>query len=257
MSIINIAKSSYIKQLIDKDTREDSRAFTDFREISISTNTLKNAEGSAQVDLGDTKVLCGIKLQVEETLKDTPNQGNLVVSAELLPLASKDYESGPPSPEAIELARVVDRGIRAAQCIDLQELYLEEEKAWTVFIDLYILNYNGNLFDASYLAAMSGLYNTWIPKYEDGKAVMDQRLSKIKIKNIVTSTTFAKIDDSIILDPNANEEAAMNARMTIAVDKDFIRAMQKGLSGSFTEKEIDDMINISFEKHNMLKEYFV
>ncbi len=100
------------------------------------------------MDLGATRVLAGVKLMLDEPMEDTPNQGNLVVSAELLPLASATYESGPPSPEAIEFARVVDRGIRHGNCVNLESLFVEEEKAWTVYVDLYVLNYNGNLFDA-------------------------------------------------------------------------------------------------------------
>ncbi len=255
MNAINLAKANYIKELLSRDMREDSRALTDFRDISINTSILKNAEGSAQVDLGGTRVLCGVKLQPEETMKDTPDQGNLIVSAELLPLASKDYESGPPSPDSIELARVVDRGIRAGQCIDLKDLFIEEGKAWTVFVDLYILNFDGNFFDASYMAAMAALSSTWIPKYENGAAVMEERVRKLKVDNIVTATTFAKIGQKIILDPDVNEEAVASTRLTIAVDKEFIRAMQKGLSGSFTQKEIQDMVDIAFEKHAMLKDY--
>ncbi|MCL4380735.1 MAG: exosome complex protein Rrp42 [Candidatus Marsarchaeota archaeon] len=255
MNTINLAKADYIKEMLNRNMREDSRALMDFRDISIDTGILKNAEGSAQVDLGNTRVLCGVKLQPEETMKDTPDQGNLVVSAELLPLASKDYESGPPSPDAIELARVVDRGIRAGQCVDLKDLFIEDGKAWTIFVDIYILNFDGNLFDASYMAAMAALSSAWVPKYENDAAVMEERIRKLKVNNIVTPTTFAKIGQKIVLDPDANEEAAMAARLTIAVDKDFIRAMQKGLSGGFTQKEIQDMIDMAFEKHAMLKDY--
>jgi hypothetical protein len=49
------------------------------------------------------------------------------------------------------------------------------------------------------------------------------------------------------------EEAFMNARLTVANDKEYIRAMQKGLSGSFTEKEIERLIDASFEKSNLLR----
>ncbi len=255
MNILNVAKMDYIKELLNKSMRLDSRDLFDFRPINIQLNLLKNSEGSAQVDLGDTRVLCGIKLQVEDTLDDTPNQGNLIVSAELLALASQDFESGPPTAEAIELSRVVDRGIRAAECINLTDLFIEEKKAWTIFVDLYVLNYSGNLFDASYIAAMSALLNTWVPKYEDGKAVMEERVKKLKIDNIVTSTTFAKIHNKIILDPDENEEHVADARLTIAVDQDKIRAMQKGLSGAFTLNEIKELTEISFEKHDLLKDY--
>src|SRR5208283_5486504 len=117
-------------------------------------------------------------------------------SAELLPLASPDYETGPPSPEAIELARVVDRGIRAGRCVDLESLKVADDKAWNVYVDIYILNYDGNLFDAGCLAAMGALVNTKVPEYEDEKVVREKRIKGLKIDNIVASATFAKIDGS-------------------------------------------------------------
>ncbi|MCL4383102.1 MAG: exosome complex protein Rrp42 [Candidatus Marsarchaeota archaeon] len=255
MDVVNFVKTNYIKNLLDKSIRSDSRGLYDFRPINIQANIMENTEGSAQVDLGDTRILCGIKMQVEDTKEDTPDEGNLIVSAELLPLASSQFESGPPSADSIELARVVDRGIRAAQCIDLADLLIEEKKAWTIFIDLYVLNYSGNLFDASYIAAMSALMNTKVPKYEDGKAVMEQRVKKLKVDNIVTSTTFAKINNKIILDPDENEEYVMDARLTIATDKKNIRAIQKGLSGAFSSDEIKELVDRSFEKHDLLKDY--
>ena len=253
MDAINIVKTGYIRNLLAEKKREDSRALDEFRPIKIDNGLLKNAEGSAQVDLGATRVLAGIKLQLEEPMEDTPNQGNLICSAELLPLASATYETGPPSPEAIEFARVVDRGIRAGNCIDLESLFVEEGKAWSVFIDLYVLNYNGNLFDAGTLAAMSALINTGVPKYEDNKVVREERSNKLKISNIVTSTTFAKINGTTVLDPTGNEQSAADARITITTDTENLRAMQKGLSGGFFTNEVEELVGISFNKHKELK----
>ncbi|MGI0100808.1 MAG: exosome complex protein Rrp42 [Candidatus Micrarchaeaceae archaeon] len=254
MNAIDIVKSSYIRELLSRGEREDLRKFNDFRDIRIESGLIKNAEGSAQVDLGATRVLAGVKLELAEPMEDTPEQGNLVCSAELLPLASATYEPGPPSPEAIEFARVVDRGIRAGNCVDLKSLLEEEGKAWSIYIDLYVLNYNGNLFDAGEIAAMSALLDTYVPKYEDGKVLREERPKRVKIDNIVTSTTFAKIGSNKVLDPSRNEEMSADARITIATDAQNVRAMQKGLSGGFFKNELDELIDISFNKHKELKD---
>lgn len=253
MEILDTLKGSYVKGLLNEGKRIDSRGFLEFRDIEIKTGLISNAEGSASVNLGDTKVLVGIKLMPEEPMEDTPDQGNIMCNAELLPLAHAEYELGPPSPESIELARVVDRGIRAANCIDLTKMFIEEGKAWSTFIDIYVLNYGGNLFDASSLAAMMALMSTKMPKYEDGKVIREEKVKSLDIHNIVTSTTFGKIDDHILLDMNMNEENIASARLTVATDADNIRAMQKGLSGSFKMSEISDMIENSFEQHKKLK----
>jgi len=198
-------------------------------------------------------VLSGVKLNLDTPMEDTPNQGNLVVSAELLPLASASYETGPPSPESIELARVVDRGIRHGKCVNLESLFVEEGKAWTVYVDLYVLNYNGNLFDAGTIAAISSLLNSEVPKYEDGKVVREERVGKLKIDNVITSSTFAKIGGKSILDPTANEMNAAYSRITIANDEHHVRAMQKGLSGGFSADEVEELVGVAFNKHKEQK----
>ncbi|MGC8537870.1 MAG: exosome complex protein Rrp42 [Candidatus Micrarchaeia archaeon] len=253
MDIISNLMGGYIKDTLEKGGRLDSRGPYSFREINVETGIISHAEGSAQVDIGATKVLAGVKLMVEDPMPDTPGQGNLMMNAELLPLAYADYETGPPSPESVELARVVDRGIRAGNSIDLLDLALEDGKVWSVFVDLYVLNYGGNLFDASGLAAMAALANTKMPKYENGAVIREERSKKLKIDNIVTYTTFGKVSDHLLLDMNINEEDIASARLTIATDDDQIRAMQKGMNGSFTGKEIEELIDISFEKHKDLK----
>lgn len=251
---IKSIRGEYVKELLNRGIRDDSRDFYQYRNIRIERGFIPNAEGSAQVDLGNTRVLAGIKMDFGTPMPDKPNEGNLMVAAELLPLASAEFDIGPPSPEAIELARVVDRGIRAANMIDLPALFIEEEKVWSVYIDIYILNYDGNLFDASTLAAVAALTDTRMPKYEDEKVIRTGKLDKLKISNIVTSCTYAKLDDKMVIDPDGAEEGVMDGRITIANDEKYIRAMQKGLSGSFTSQEIDHLIDKSFEKSKELRD---
>lgn len=253
MEGFDVVKMSYVKELLMKGAREDGRKQSAFRPIMIKTRVIDHAEGSAQVDLGATRVLAAVKLQVEEPMEDTPTQGNLIVSSELLPLAHAEFEPGPPSPESIELARVVDRGIRAAEVIDLSSLFIEEGKSWTLFIDLYVLNYDGNLFDASMLAAMAALACARMPKYENGKGVYTERTEPLKIQRLAASTTFAKVDKTILLDPNIHEENAASARLTIANDGNVVRAMQKGLGGSFSMQEIESLVDVSLSKYEELK----
>ncbi len=253
MEIINTLKGEHIKELLKNNRRIDTRAFMEMRHVKVKRGVLPQAEGSAQVDLGTTKVLVGIKLMPDDPMPDTPNQGNLITSAELLPLAHPEYETGPPSRESIELARVVDRGIRAGNCIDLESLVLEDKKVWSVYIDLYILNFGGNLFDASTMAAMAALLDTKIPKYENGIVVREERVKSLKIDNIVSSTTFGKIDNYMLLDMNDNEEGMADARVTICTDGTSIRAMQKGLSGSFKPEEIGSLIDVSLNEHEKIK----
>lgn len=255
MNGMNIVKSSYIREAIDSGERADSRNAFDIREIKVESNVLINAEGSSRVRLGKTDVIAGVKAVIDMPHSDTPEEGNLTVSAELLPLASPNFDSGPPSPEAIELARVVDRGIRAGECIDFNSLFLEKDKIITLYVDVYILDYDGNLFDACNIAAMNALMHTKLPKYEDGVLNYNDRSVELKLNNTVVSTTFGRFGDKTIIDMDGNEEAAADARLTVTTDGNSVRAMQKGLNGSFTIKQIDELVDISLQKYEYIDKY--
>ena len=103
---------NHIVKGLNKGVRLDGRKTEDYREVELEYGVSKTAEGSAKVKIGDTEVIAGAKLLVGTPYPDAPDTGTLMVNAELLPLSSPRFESGPPSIEAIELARVVDRGIR-------------------------------------------------------------------------------------------------------------------------------------------------
>jgi exosome complex component RRP42 len=164
MTITPTIKKDYLIKLAEKGIRNDGRKFNDFRDIEIETGIVSKAEGSAKVKIGNTQVMAGIKMDMGEPYPDSQGEGVMTTAAELIPLASPDFEAGPPRENAIELARVVDRGIRESKIIDVEKLCIEEgEKVWIVFIDLHILDYDGNLFDAASLAALSALMTAKIP----------------------------------------------------------------------------------------------
>ena len=105
-------RKDYVYDLIDSGKRIDGRGFHDHREITVERDTIDKAEGSALVKIGDTAVLVGVKVEPGEPFSDTPNLGVIMTNAELRPGASPDFEPGPPDENSIELARIVDRGIR-------------------------------------------------------------------------------------------------------------------------------------------------
>ncbi len=127
-SVVSEIKRDHIHKLIAKGKRVDGRAWDEYRQISIETNYIETAEGSARVKMGNTDVLVGVKMQVGSPFGDTPDKGVLSTNAELIPMGSPNFEAGPPDENSIELARVVDRGIRESGMIDLERLCIEKGK---------------------------------------------------------------------------------------------------------------------------------
>ena len=271
MTITPSIKRDYLSKLAEQGKRADGRTFNEFRKIEIETGLISKAEGSARVKLGNTQVVAGIKILIGTPYPDTPASGVMATAAELIPMASPDFEAGPPRENAIELARVVDRGIRESKIIEVDKLCLEPGEAiWMVFIDIHIIDFDGNLFDTSSLAALAALHNTVIPierlrpdleklqeKFPSVKKYLEEHPTDypLPLKEPPISCTSVKYNNVIMIDPALDEEEIAEARLTVATDKNGdIRAMQKGLNGSFTVEEIKKVIKASIDNGVKIRE---
>jgi exosome complex component RRP42 len=241
-----------IAQVIEKGKRLDERGLGDYREIKIEQGLIERAEGSARVLLGKTEVLVGTKVETGEPFPDTPNEGVQTVNAELVPLASPNFEPGPPDENSIELARIVDRGIRESKAIDTSKLCIEPgKKVFVVFIDVYVLNHDGNLIDAAAIGAMAALLNTKMPNYEveDGEVKIKTGYTPLPLKSHPITVTIGKISNTLIVDPALEEEQVMDSRISMAInDEGNICAIQKGGSGYFTPQQIVEASKLAQEK---------
>lgn len=251
-TVVVRVKQKQIAQLIAKGKRLDGRGLTDYRDIKVEQGIIERAEGSARILLGKTEVMVGVKIETGEPFPDTPHEGVLTVNAELVPLASPTFEPGPPDENSIELARVVDRGIRESKAIELDKLCISPgKKVFVIFVDIYVLNHDGNLIDASSLAAMAALLNTKMFNYEieEGEIKIKPGYTALPVKRHPVSVTFAKINDKLVVDPWLEEEQIMDARLTITTDDDGnICAVQKGGSGYFTPRLVFEAVQIAREK---------
>lgn len=253
----NIEKEMIINQLA-KGKRGDGRGLFDFRDINIIPAPVEKAEGSAFVSLGETKVLVGIKVSPASPFPDTPNEGIFVVNTEFSPVASPLFELGPPSEYAIEVARIVDRIIRSSEMIKLDELtIIPGELVFMLNIDIYAIDDNGNLIDASLIGALAALYVGYLPRVEiidaDKKKIeiIKEEKRPIPLKDMPVSFTFAKIGDILLLDPTRIEENIMDARLTLAINNNGeICSAQKGEGGGFKLEDILLAKDIASKKAN-------
>jgi exosome complex component RRP42 len=253
--VIATLKKDFIYNLMIKGKRQDGRGFKDFRDLKLETNVIIKAEGSAKVTLGETQVLVGVKLQTGTPFPDSQDEGVIITNLELNPIASPDYEPGPPKEEAIEMARVVDRGIRESGAIDVKKLCITlGESVWIVFIDVHILNDDGNLIDASCLAAIAALLTTTVPNEQQGIGLN----APLAMKELPVGITVAKIGSKLMVDPSLDEEMVCDTKLTIVSSSDgSVAGMQKMGNAPFTEAEILEAIDIAREKAAELRELFL
>jgi exosome complex component RRP42 len=247
--IVTTVTTRRISELLAQDQRLDGRGLLDYREMTVEVGTIDKASGSALVNLGRTKVLTGIKIETGTPYPDTPESGVLIVNVELVPLASPTFEPGPPREGAIELARVVDRGLRESKALDLAKLCITPgKKVFLVFVDIYVLDHDGNLFDASALASIAALMNATMKDYtvsKSGTVKFKDKDVALPLQHYPVEVTVGKIQDKLLVDPSLDEEGALDAQITIAVDQNGdVCAVQKRGIGTFTIDEVLQAVDI-------------
>ncbi len=251
MATSNLTRNTLLK-MFAAGKRFDGRKLIENRDFEIEFNVSNKAEGSARVKMGKTDVVVGIKMDVGEPYADSSDKGNLMVSGDLLPLASPRFESGPPKFNAIELPRLIDRMVRESHCIDLKKLVIEEgKKVWTVIIDIYPINDDGSLIDAASIATMAALMSSYVPNLDsDGRVSYETKSTKklpLTEGIIPLSFTFYKLGDSLIVNPTREEEEACEGKIVWGIShykgkEHMIHSCQKGLEDAMNHAEISAMM---------------
>lgn len=261
MSNTNKSLRLHLMKNLESDVRYDLRKREDFREIKVELGVISKAEGSCRVTIGDTVVIAGTKLAIEKPYPDRPDAGSFAVNTELLPLSSPDFESGPPSIDAIEISRVVDRTLREGEAVDFKKLLITRgEKAWTIYIDVVSINHDGNLLDASCLAALGALLDTKFPNV-DKDGVIDYKqpgTKRLEVESLPVLVTVCKLGDWLFVDPLKAEEDFLDARLSIGLLEDgTLCSLQKGGNATLTIEEVKRMTEIASAKAGELRKHLL
>ena len=257
--IIDSLKKAHILELLADGKRLDGRSLEQPRDLSIDIGVIPKAEGSARARLGDTEVVAGVKVQPERPFPDTGDQGMLICTAEILPIAHPTAETGPPTPDVVELARVTDRGIRESKMLDMKQLVLEKDKSVIgIFCDNAVTDHDGNLFDVCSYATTAALNSCKLPKYEmqdDSPVKIENEKIDPPITTLPVSVTMARIGDYILVDPNMDEWSCLDARITITTNSDGnVVALQKGGHEGFTSDQLIKCAEISVQVGSKIRE---
>lgn len=253
--VISDIKKDYLYHLVLKNERADGRSFEEYREVQLEQGIIRKADGSALVKLGDTQVMVGVKIQPGEPYSDSPNKGVIITNAELVPLASPNFEPGPPNEVGIELARLVDRGVRESGALDLEALCITPgEKVWIIFIDIHILDDCGNMMDAASLGAIAALLTAKVPAAQYGLG----EDYPLPVRDIPIATTAVVFDEAIMFDPDTDEESVADTKLTVITTANgCICGMQKRGSGLLSSEQVYRIVDISCEMANEIREKFL
>lgn len=237
-----------VREYLESGKRFDEREPLEFRKIIIEKGISNKAEGAVRVKVGASEVLVGVKMDVGIPYPDSADKGNLIVTAELLPLSSPRFEAGPPKFPAIELGRVIDRYIRESKFIQMDKLCIKEgEKVWNVYIDIYSINDDGNLLDAAGIGAVAALKIAKMPVYDEKTEKVDSKHLTDKglplEKEMPVTITIYKVGKSFLVDPTREEEDLCDARVTFGIRDKSISSLQKGETSAIDFEIMKEIID--------------
>lgn len=155
--------------------RPDNREMHQYRQMSIQPgilfyfgSTLKvilsgsigTADGSSLVRVGETTVIAGVKAEVSEVPLGSTSMtpaGYIIPNVHFASGANPKTRPGPPSEDVQELSAKISECLDKINFVDLEKLSPLDGLVWNLYVDVAVLNDDGNIWDAIWLALVAAL----------------------------------------------------------------------------------------------------
>jgi len=220
--------------------RSDGRAPDQMRPVTITPNVIKHAEGSALIDVGDTRVICTASVQ-EKVPPFLYKTGRGWVTAEygMLPRATserteREAARGKQGGRTMEIQRLIGRSLRAAVNAEM----LGERTLW---IDCDVIQADGGTRTASITGSFVALALAL------GRLYIDGQMASWPVNSFVAAVSVGLIGGVPTLDLNYEEDSKAGVDMNVvATDKGrFVELQGTGESATFTEEEMNNMLALA------------
>lgn len=222
------------------------------RKLSMTTGSISTAVGSAMLKFGRTTAVAGIQATLVEPSANSPDEGILDMSVEILSTVSQNLKRI--SDDALVLSHAVRYWL--GPHIDRSTLCVETGKlVWHLRLTVYCIDDDGNLYDVVLLAAVAALRNVLLPSItmvddsdvpSDASGNMEvdfgapsadrfviaaasaERTNPLQMDGFPLAVSFAVMDDKVLLDPSAEEESVADSRLTFILHPSGeLRAVEK------------------------------
>lgn len=221
-------------------TRADGRANDQLRPITITTDYIKHAEGSALIEFGDTRVLCvaSIEDRVPPFLEGR-GQGWVTAEYAMLPRAGntrsqRESVAGKVGGRTHEIQRLIGRSLRAA--LDLRAL---GER--TITLDCDVLQADGGTRTASITGA-------WIALQRATKRLKEQGALRVDpVKLSVAAISVGIVKGQALLDLNYGEDshAEVDANLVMTDKGEFIEVQGTAEGKPFSRARLDELLALA------------
>jgi len=220
--------------------RPDGRSPEKLREIKITRNFLKTAEGSVLIEVGDTKVICtaSIEDRVPQFLKDQ-NKGWITAEYSMLPRSTpirtlRESISGKPRGRTHEIQRLIGRVFRSV--VDLKAL-----GARTIWLDCDVIQADGGTRTASITGAFVALKDA--VQY----ALENKKIDKQPIKEYVAAVSVGIVGGQPLLDLSYAEDSIAEVDMNVVMTDsgEFIEIQGTAETTPFDKTQLQVLLDLA------------
>lgn len=217
--------------------RPSKRAPDQMREIKITRNYTKHAEGSVLVEFGDTKVIC--TASVESRLPPwLRGQGKGWVTAEygMLPRSTgsrmgREAARGKQGGRTMEIQRLIGRSLRAA--VDMKKLGEQQ-----ITVDCDVIQADGGTRTASITGGYVALCDAINHLMEQGEVKENPIVAQI------ASVSVGVYNGTPVLDLDYDEDSSAETDMNVVMDGEgkFIEVQGTAEEAPFSMEEMQQML---------------
>lgn len=220
--------------------RLNNRKFDELREVKITRNYTKHAEGSVLVEMGDTIVLCNATYEEKvPTFRKGSMEGWVTAEYSMLPRATqsrnnRDVNRLRLSGRSHEIQRLIGRALRSV----VNMSYLGERE---IILDCDVLQADGGTRTASITGAFVALVDAC--KY----LVDSEIIEKIPVTNFVAAVSAGLINGKEYLDICYEEDSKAIADMNVVMtdSSEFIEIQVTGEQSPISRENFDKMIDLA------------
>ncbi len=221
--------------------RRDGRKTEEPREIKITRNFTRFAEGSILVETGDTVVLCNASVE-DKIPPFLRGQGQGWVTAEysLLPRSTenrtiREISRGRASGRTLEIQRLIGRCLRSV--VDLKELGEN-----TIWLDCDVIQADGGTRSAS----ISGSFVALVDAVD--YMLKNQIITNSPLKSFLAATSVGIVDGINLLDLSFEEDARaqVDLNMVMTETGDIIEIQGTAEGSPFSRYELENLLDLGF-----------
>jgi ribonuclease PH len=223
-----------------KMERCDGRRANQLREVKITPDYTRFAEGSVLIEMGETRVICtaSVEERVPPFLKGQ-NKGWVTAEYSMLPRATmirnqREAIRGKVSGRTNEIQRLIGRALRAV--VDLEGL---GER--TVTLDCDVIQADGGTRTAS----ITGAYIALVIALK--KLVAEQRIQKLPLRDWLAAVSVGKVEEGLILDLCYEEDARAVVDMNVVMTGKghFVEIQGTAEGYPFEKTELDGLLELA------------